>query len=306
MTSEFPPVFFRTFTLARNRIASAYRRFRHALSKFGFLRSTWYLMLAFRGYLGGSARRSSMSFAREFADKRDPWNFDSAQGQERFLRVVEILERRASQGKIGRAIEIGCAEGAFTEHLFERCSSLLAVDFAALALERASERRIWPDSVSFRKWNLRKDSLDEKFELVVAMDVLSTIFRFQDLKRVISKLIDYMEPGGYLVLSDPRQCEVFETAWWSRYLIRGGFRILESISQHPDLRVIETLGTETHVIGLLQKTGAPKVEGGTVIEDASPAFDDLFPIWNPRIRRVPKPLPGSGSEQTPTTRQPLQ
>jgi 2-polyprenyl-3-methyl-5-hydroxy-6-metoxy-1,4-benzoquinol methylase len=278
---------------------SAYRRFRSALKSVGALRSGWYLLLALRDNLGGSSRRSSISFARQFEERENPWHYDSARARQRFAQVVEMLERVSIQRQLGSALEIGCAEGFFTEYLADRCNSLLAVDFTRLALERARRRRSWSESVRFRQWNLRADPLDEKFELIVAMDVLTTIFRPRDLKRAIDKMVECMQPGGYLVLSDPRQCEVFESAWWSRYLIRGGFRILESISKHPALQVIETRETGSHVFGLLQKRPASQTDSGPGVEQAQPGFDELDLAWNPRGRRFRRPLPTAERDKTP-------
>lgn len=109
-----------------------------------------------------------------------------------------------------------------------------------------------------------------------------------------------MEPGGYLLLSDPRQSEVFESAWWGRYLVRGGFRILESISRHPALQVIDTHENGTHVFGLLQKRRAIQTDADTGVEQPQPGFDELDLAWSPRIRRQRRPLSPAERDKAPT------
>jgi 2-polyprenyl-3-methyl-5-hydroxy-6-metoxy-1,4-benzoquinol methylase len=146
------------------------------LTSIGFLRNAWYFLLVIEDSVCDTEARSEAQFVRTFENAIDPWHFDTAQGRERFVRIVQMLDRVSAAKRFEHALEIGCAEGAFTEYLVDRCGSLTALDMAQLALERARQRRNWPTSVNFRQWNLRQDSIPGGFELIVAMDVLSTIF----------------------------------------------------------------------------------------------------------------------------------
>src|SRR5262249_60699373 len=65
--------------------------------------------------------------------KEDPWNYASCYEQTKYRHTLELMP----EPPIGRAIELGCAEGMFTEMLAPRVDHLLAVDISDVALERA-------------------------------------------------------------------------------------------------------------------------------------------------------------------------
>lgn len=76
---------------------------------------------------------------KQFRARPDPWDFESsAAGLERFQKTWELVPHRHYR----RILEIGCAEGHFTEHIVDRFpdAEVLAVDFIPLALERARVR----------------------------------------------------------------------------------------------------------------------------------------------------------------------
>ena len=75
-------------------------------------------------------------FAALFARHEDPWDYGAAYEQEKYERTLALLPSARSD----RALEIGCAEGRFTERLAARASSVLAVDVAPAALRRAAAR----------------------------------------------------------------------------------------------------------------------------------------------------------------------
>jgi len=70
-----------------------------------------------------------------------PWDYASPREQARFHHAAELLDVVRGNTCFRKALEVGCAEGAFTEFLAPRCESLLAVDVSAAALERALTRR---------------------------------------------------------------------------------------------------------------------------------------------------------------------
>ena len=226
---------------------------RRSLKRIWFFRSAYYLLISVLELARDTTTHSRLEFVSEFEKRVDPWSFETVEGQKRLRSAIEMLDRASAQRPLGRGLEIGCAEGAFTELLMERCSKLSAVDFVPLALERARRRRSWPASLTFEWWDLRNDPVPGEFDLIATMDVLTYILRPKTLKTAVRKLTSGLRPGGFLLVTDPRQSQMFECTWWGRYLLRGGSRIADFIARDSSLVVVETQETKTHVLRLFQK-----------------------------------------------------
>jgi SAM-dependent methyltransferase len=232
---------------------SAYEALREPLRRLGFGHARWPRTFAILDLIF-DPRGTAASYDREFAGRADPWNY--AGDPRELLRhrlAIEFLDRARGRRKFTRALEIGCAEGVFTELLAVRCESVLAVDFSQLALERASVRLKGIGWVAFAQWNLRTDPFPGSFDLIVVMDVLSGILRPGDSRAARSRLIAAMRRGDYLLVGDHRQAPEFENSWWGRALVRGGKWIVRGFTEHPALECVEHATTETHVLALLRK-----------------------------------------------------
>jgi len=229
-----------------------YLRLRRQLRRIRFLRSSWYLLLALVD-LVRDPWRTVAAVDQDFARQADPWKYNTPEGQQRFQRVVKMLDAVTSNLPFEQALEVACAEGAFTEFLAPRCKSLLAVDLSPTALERARGRRAWGSQVRFQQWNLGQDPLPGTFDLIVAMDVLCYFTRPGTLHKIRDQFVAGLRPGGYLLVGDFRLGEMYETTWWSRHLLRGGKWITEFMAAHPALRRVATDSSDTHMYVLLQK-----------------------------------------------------
>lgn len=232
--------------------SDVYRRLRSAVAGLPFLRSFWYFAIALSEFARDPWRNPSY-FEWHFATP-DPWHYETGEDRKRLI-LADSMLKRVQQAKFRKAIEIGCAEGVFTEMLAPRCESLIAVDFAPIALQRARQRLQHTD-ICFETFDLRRDPIPGTFDLITAMDILDTIFRPAVLKRVRNKLVDGLEPGGYLLLVDPRQNKMFETEWWGPLLLRGGKNVRDFIGRHSSLRLVFEDSTETHVFALFRKETA--------------------------------------------------
>ena len=226
-----------------------YHRVRKTAARVPFLRSTWHFAWALAECLRDPWRNPSY-FERLFA-ATDPWQYGTSEGKKRLSLAASMLER-VQQGKFQHALEIGCAEGVFTEMLEPHCESLLTVDFAPTALHRARQR-LPHAHIRFELFDLLRGPIHGRFDLITAMDVLDYIFRPAALKRVRDELIGALEPGGYLLLVNTRQDLMFETEWWGGLLLRGGKNVQDLIGGHPSLHHICADITETHVFALFRK-----------------------------------------------------
>jgi 2-polyprenyl-3-methyl-5-hydroxy-6-metoxy-1,4-benzoquinol methylase len=233
-------------------IRRAYRTVRGRLRHAGPLRSGWYAGLAVRDLLADRWRRAA-SFELEFARSTDPWGYASDAENTRHRVALELVDGAACGRRWVRALEVGCAEGLFTEVLAARCDSLLATDFAPLALQRAGKRCAALLHVQVQRWDVRSSNTPGRFDLIVAMDVLSTIHRPHALAGIRGELVDALEPGGVLLLGDVRMNDVFENAWWSRHFLRGGKWIISFFGEHPLLKEEQVVWLPGHVIACFRR-----------------------------------------------------
>lgn len=224
---------------------------RDTLKKIPGARSAWYLGMALRQMAEDQWRHPS-SFDSIFSAQEDPWESSSAAEQERFAVTLSMLEASRCE-RFHRAVELGCAEGIFTERIAPLCDDLLALDFSDVALQRAKTRLASFRNVTFRPWDMRNESLDGTFDLVVAMGVLTSLYRPRDVRRMRDEIVGAMDAGGFLLFSDVRQSKVFEDAWWGRFVLRGGEQIRRLLSRDSRLETIATADTKSHVFALYQR-----------------------------------------------------
>jgi len=196
--------------------------------------------------------RAPSSFDTVFSSTPDPWESSSAREQERFAVTLSVLEA-SGVDRFASAVELGCAEGVFTARLAPMCESLLALDFSQVALERAKARLRGYPGVTFRRWDMRNETLAGTFDLAVAMGVLTSLYRPGDVRRIADSIVSALSPGGYLLFSDVRQSTVFESAWWGRLVLRGGEQIRRLLSRDSRLDLVASADTQSHVFALYRR-----------------------------------------------------
>ena len=130
-----------------------------------------------------------------YARNDDPWGFDTRWYEERKRQLLlAALPRR----RYARALELGCSTGALTAALADRCDAVLAVDFAATALDAARERLADRPTVELRKATLPRDWPEGDFDLVVFSEV-GYYWDAADLRTAIGAMAASLIPGGHLV-----------------------------------------------------------------------------------------------------------
>src|ERR1700694_4639910 len=126
----------------------------------------------------------------------DPFLFDSNPREAlKYERTLGLC----GPGPFRRALEVGCAEGAFTERLAPHCRKLDAVDISAVAVQRAADRTASFPDVSCERCKLPAEFPADAFDLIVASDVLCYLL-WPDLEASISAFEHALAPGGRLVL----------------------------------------------------------------------------------------------------------
>jgi predicted TPR repeat methyltransferase len=149
--------------------------------------------------------------AREFFDalwsKGDPWDIETAELTQRVhARLMEILDGR----RYGRVLEIGCGGGAFTRRLVRISESVVAVDVASTAIERARALNIDPAVVTFQVANVMDYDVraEGPWDLVVMSEMiylLGWLYPFFNVAWLASELFAATADGGRMLLANT-QC----------------------------------------------------------------------------------------------------
>jgi len=222
-------------------VRRAYWSVRHSLARSRFLRSIYYLLLSLREAMLDSSERGKAELNQEFETREDPWDYATAPFQvDRILREVAILDSVRPPGLFQDALEIGCAEGLFTEKLAPICKTLLAVDISGVALHRTKQRLAGQDHVQFALLDLRIDPIPASYDLIVIIHALEYIRNPLHVRRIRTKLANSLRPGGYLFIGTMEVAEIYESAWWARFMLRSGQQINRFFAAHPALKTVRT------------------------------------------------------------------
>jgi 2-polyprenyl-3-methyl-5-hydroxy-6-metoxy-1,4-benzoquinol methylase len=218
-----------------------YRRIRHAVARIGFLRSTYFLLCSIREAIQDSPARGQAELNQEFEPREDPWNYATVSYQgDRIRREVEMLDAVRGTARFGKVLEVGCAEGLFTETLAPRCESLLAADISSVALMRARRRLQKFEHVKFALWDLRIDAVPDHYDLIVIIHALEYIRNPFYIRGARTKLVNSLNPGGYLLVGTMKVADIYEDAWWGKFFLRSGKRINNFLAEHPAVKVVRT------------------------------------------------------------------
>ncbi len=200
-----------------------------------------------------------MRSTKIFLKSSDPWNYETNPlEQERFSNQTAILDKAREGRRFASALEIGCAEGLYTEVIAARCESLLVLDLSPTALARARDRCQWSERVRFEPFDLRNDVIPGTFDLIVLAGVLEYFSSPATFRKIRKKLAAALVPGGYLLLETTRVNPVVEEAFWARYLVRGRW-IDHFIAKEPSLEVVSSYLAEKYSITLYRKRGPGSV-----------------------------------------------
>jgi peptidoglycan/xylan/chitin deacetylase (PgdA/CDA1 family)/2-polyprenyl-3-methyl-5-hydroxy-6-metoxy-1,4-benzoquinol methylase len=208
-----------------------------------------------------SSFASTSSFGRHhfealFARRSDPWSYTTAYESRKYEQTLSLLP----PVPVHRALEIGCAEGHFTERLAAHVDTLQAVDISAIALERATVRCAHRDGVSFARLDLVRDELPSGNDLIVCSEVLYYVGTVDDLRRAGCKLRDALRPGGRLLTAhanvasdDPASAGY---AWDVPY---GAKTIRDVLSTTPGLQLARELRTALYSVMEFERSDEPRV-----------------------------------------------
>ncbi len=150
---------------------------------------------------------------REFWDRRLAEHFDlRGTGQpglsEAYNRACyelrrEVLERalreQSFEPRGRRVLDVGCGTGFFTAYYLSRGASVTGLDIAPTSIERLRAR--FPNA-TFRLADVGEATIDERFDLVNAFDVLYHVTDDARWEQAARTLAGAVLPGGLLLLTD--------------------------------------------------------------------------------------------------------
>lgn len=126
----------------------------------------------------------------------DPWgHLASEYERERYEWTIAALGGR----HVGRALEVGCSLGMFTEMLARHCDDVLGVDISEVSVSRARERLADVPNVSFERRTLPAEMPAGPFDLIVCADVL-VYWTADELRAALRAMEAQLAPGGALLL----------------------------------------------------------------------------------------------------------
>lgn len=191
-------------------------------------------------------------FERIFAGRSDPWIYEHSDYERiKYEQTLQLLP----PGPIRRALEVGCAEGHFTERLAPRVGTLLAADISELALERAAARCSGLDNIEFGQLDIVKDGLPGQFDLIVCSELLYYVGGIEQLEQVAEKLAAGLARGGYLLMahanlvSDDADQTGFD---WG--LPFGARTIGETFAALKDLQLVREVRTPLYRVQLFRRS----------------------------------------------------
>lgn len=134
-------------------------------------------------------------FEELYRASEDPWDLaTSAYERDKYDLTIAALGDRP----FAAALEVGCSIGTLTERLCERCGTVLAIDAAPTAVERARRRVGGRGNVTVERRSIPDAMPAGSFDLIVCSEVLY----YMDpplLESVWDLLAGAVAPGGALL-----------------------------------------------------------------------------------------------------------
>jgi SAM-dependent methyltransferase len=156
-----------------------------------------------RGDLGVPVEDAQDFFEQRWRDG-DPWEVERSRlDQESYGRQLALLEGR----RYGRALELGCGAGSFTRRLAQVADSVVAIDIAPSAIERALASSLDPAAIDFRVANIMdyEPRAEGPWDLVVMSETIYYLGWLYPLFRIgwlASELFAGTRTGGRFLMAN--------------------------------------------------------------------------------------------------------
>lgn len=135
---------------------------------------------------------------RVFGRRADPFKYSNDPYE---LKRLAAMEQALGKGKFKRALEVGCAEGHFSQRLVRRCEAVVCLDISEIALSRAKKAA---PQAEFVRADIRSYEPSGQFDLIVLGDVLYYLDKpgvRAEFERTFDRVKSWLAPGGTLLLA---------------------------------------------------------------------------------------------------------
>lgn len=200
----------------------------------------------------------------------DPWRYgESGYEAWKFALTLSALPEKS----IGKAMELGCAEGHLTALLAPKVDQLLSVDISAKAVARAQERCAALKNVVFEERNITEGPLPKNLDLILCSEVLYYL-PLPLLQEFAPRIAKSLAVGGHLLLThgnviadDPTRTG-FD--WDQEY---GALTIGQVFQGVDGLSLVKEVRTPLFTIQLFRRDSARKKAGAAQIVEEPLPFD---------------------------------
>lgn len=127
------------------------------------------------------------------------WGWGTPAGQLRAKRRGELIIKGGGLKEGSNVMEIGCGTGMFTEWFAQTGANILAVDLSADLLEKARERKLPPQRVTFLESPFEACEERGPFDAVIGSSVLHHL----DCTVALKKIFGMLRPGGMFSFCEP-------------------------------------------------------------------------------------------------------
>ena len=127
------------------------------------------------------------------------WGWGTPAGQVRAARRAAYIMQGAHLEANRRALEIGCGTGLFTSYFAETGAHITAVDISPELLEKARERKLAADKVTYVEGRFEDLATDEGYDAIIGSSVLHHL----EVEQSLQVMFRLLTPGGRISFAEP-------------------------------------------------------------------------------------------------------
>jgi peptidoglycan/xylan/chitin deacetylase (PgdA/CDA1 family)/SAM-dependent methyltransferase len=182
--------------------------------------------------------------------REDPWDYSSAYEQQKYRHTLDMLPEEP----FARTLELGCAEGLFTEMLSKYAGEVLAMDISERALERATARCAGQKNVTFVQHDIAQGLNVGDFDLIVCSEILYYLRDRYALAAFAGQVKQALRPGGYLLMTHANMVSDDKTQTGFDFNAIGAKFIGETFSSEQGLEFVRELRTDLYRVQLFRRS----------------------------------------------------
>jgi predicted TPR repeat methyltransferase len=177
--------------------------------------------------------------------REDPYKISAIPSDTRYTDMLDLLRNN----KYSRVLDVGCGEGIFSGMLLEISDSVEGIDISESAIIRAREKYRGYPSLSFAVQDIVNMDSDIRYDLIVCAEILYYL-NFGQLLKVISKIIGWLAPGGYLLVGNINKIRS-KSGFFRSYL--SSKEISEYVKKTGNLHIVGEMDRGGDILTLFRK-----------------------------------------------------